>query len=211
MRLKSLGLLALLLCCRPVRAEVEVKLVTGNAFFKKISEPSRMFPLKKGMKTQVSSYFKTNELSTLTIELSDLTRITASSLTQFYIVEEHEHFSILLKEGSIRVKALQRLQDKNTRKIVVKTHRARVESSYGEFIVAYMPAMEHTSVYGLSGLAQFNSKQNHSKEQGLQIYENEESELTSLSERPVSTTKISEKKKQTLEAFFMPSRKKPKN
>jgi hypothetical protein len=211
MRLKSLCLCTLLLSSSALLAEGEVKSVTGKAFFKKISEPSRLFPLKKGMKTQTSSYFKTNEFSTLTLELADLTRITASSHTHFYIVEEHEHFSILLKEGNIRVKAIQRLNDRNTRKVVVKTLRARVESSLGEFIVAYMPAMEHTSVYGLSGLTHFNSKQNFTKEQSVQIYANDESELTSLKERPVSTSKISEKKKQTLEAFFQPSKKQPKS
>ncbi len=192
-------------------AEGIVKNITGLAVYKKIHAKTQLFSLKKGMKTESATYFRTTDHSSLTLELSDMTRIIASSNTHFYIVEEHEHFSILLKEGSIKVKTIQRLKDQNTRKIVVKTQRARIESSLGEFIVAHMPVMDHTSVYGISGLAHFNSKKNFSKDQPIQIYEDDESELTSLLERPVSTSKISEKKKKTLEAFFMPSKRKPKS
>lgn len=211
MRLKLFTLFLMITVIDAAQAEGRVVSLTGSASVKKIGEKTRKFPLKKDMKTTSASYFQTADRSTLTLELSDFTRITASSNTHFYIVEEHEHFSILLKEGSLKVKAIQRLKNQNTRKVVVKTHRARVESSLGEFIVAHMPVMDHTSVYGLSGLAHFNSKQNFAKEQPVQIYENEESELTSLNERPVSTSKISEKKKQTLSAFFQPAKRKARN
>ncbi len=211
MLLKTLSLNLLILVSGHAWAEAVVKNVHGQAFIKKIGDKSRGEPLKKGMKTKSSSYFRVADHSVLTIELSDFTEVTASSQAHFYIVEEHEHFSILLKEGTIKVKAIQRLKNQNTRKVVVKTHKARVESSLGEFIVAHMPVLDHTSVYGLSGLAMFNSKQNFAKEQAIQIYEDDESELTSLLERPVSTSKISDKKRKNLQAFFTPSKAKAKN
>ena len=183
----------------------------GQAQSKKLGQNTRLFNLKKGGKTQSSSFFRVAPFSTLTLELSDYTRITASSNTVFYIIEEHEHFTILLKEGTIKVKAMQRLKNQNTRKIVVKTHKARVETSLGEFIVAYMGVMEHTTVYGLSGLTLFNAKASFNKEKVVEIYANDESELTSLLERPANPSQYSEKKKKELEAFFIPKSKRTKN
>lgn len=187
-------------------ADAKVIQLTGRAQYKKLGQQGRFFHLKKGQETESSSFFSVSPYSALTLEFSDYTRLTASSNTLFYIVEEHEHFTILLKEGTIKVKAMQRLKNQNTKKIVVKTHKARIEASLAEFIVAHMGLMEHTSVYGLSGLALFNSKTHFAKEKPVEIYKGEESELTPLLERPSNTNTIDEKKKKVLEAFFIPKR-----
>ena len=203
--------LSLLLLSLSAWGEGRVIQLQGSAQYKKLNEKTRLFNLRNGSKTQSSTFFRVAPFSSLILELSDFTRITASSNTLFYIIEEHEHFTILLKEGTIKVKSLQRLKNQNTRKIVVKTHRARVEASLAEFIVAHMGVMEHTNVYGLSGLTLFHSKASFNKEKPLEIYKNEESELTPLLERPVSTSEFSAKKRKDLEAFFIPKKKPAKS
>ena len=201
------------LCLYPLSGQCEGKVVEliGQAYISPIKNNKSFLPLKKNQITPTKSLIRTADFTLLSLELSDSTQVKAGPNTTFYLIEDHEHFTLLLKDGNLKIKAIQRLKKQNTRKIVIKTSQGRIESSLGEFVVSQMDVMEHTSVYGLSGLVVFDAKRLFNKEQPMQIFANEESELTSLLERPASTSKISEKKRKDLEAFFQPKRKSPKN
>jgi ferric-dicitrate binding protein FerR (iron transport regulator) len=152
MRLK---LLCLLLVSNVALAAGKVTFVKGDFSGLKLDAKTKNATLlKAGDKILPGRSFYTQDLSHAVVKLPDGAWLRIGSDTKFELQKENDYYIIYLRTGTVRVMFAPNLQQGKTKRLVVRTEDAWIETAGAKFTMTYMPLFEHTSVYVDKGLVQ---------------------------------------------------------
>jgi ferric-dicitrate binding protein FerR (iron transport regulator) len=103
------------------------------------------------------SYY-THELSHAVVRLPDGAWVRVGSETKFELISHKDHFEVFLQSGTLRVLFAPKLTKGQSKRLVIRTEEASIETSSAKFTVTYMPLFGHTSVYVDKGVAQLSKR-----------------------------------------------------
>lgn len=150
-----LRLLSLLLLCNIAFAAGKVTFVKGDFSGLKLDAKTKNATmLKAGDRILPGRSYYTQDLSHAVVKLPDGAWLRIGSDTKFELQKEKENYVIYLHTGTLRMMFAQNLQQGKTKRLVVRTQDAWIETSGAKFTMTYMPIFEHTSIYVDKGLVQ---------------------------------------------------------
>ncbi len=190
MRLSLLVSLLLSLNCF---AAGKVTFIKGEVTSMRLTgKHQKPIPLKLGSPIKSGRSYYTNDLSQVVIKLPDQTWVRVGADSKFELREEKDHFEVVLYTGSLRVLFSPQILKSKTKKLIVKTEDAQVETNSAKFTVTYMPMFQHTSVYVDKGAALLSPIKSAATEIPVSIYTGEFSELIK-NEPPKEAEKMTER------------------
>ncbi len=167
--------------------------------------------LKSGDKILAGRSYYTHDLSQAVVKLPDGAWIRIGSDTKFELKKEKEYYTVLLQTGTVRVMFAQNLQKGKTKRLVIRTQEAWIDTAGGKFTVTYMPIFEHTSVYVDKGLVQVSPVADRAVKIPETVHGGEFSELLKSEGTPRSAQAMSERQQQMLKTLMFAQLKKSKD
>ncbi len=193
MLLKSLAI-GLILTTTTVFAAGKVTFVKGEFSGLKLdAKTMKAKILKAGDKILPGRSYYTQDLSQAVVKLPDGAWLRIGSDTKFELKKEKDHYSVVLQTGTVRVMFAQNLQAGKTKRLVIQTEDAWIETAGSKFTVTYMPIFEHTSVYVDKGLVQVSPVKDHDTKIPETVHGGEFSELIKTEGIPRSAQSMSER------------------
>lgn len=193
MLLKSLAI-GLILTTTTVFAAGKVTFVKGEFSGLKLdAKTMKAKILKAGDKILPGRSYYTQDLSQAVVKLPDGAWLRIGSDTKFELKKEKDHYRVVLQTGTVRVMFAQNLQAGKTKRLVIQTEDAWIETAGSKFTVTYMPTFEHTSVYVDKGLVQVSPVKDHDTKIPETVHGGEFSELIKNEGIPRSAQSMSER------------------
>lgn len=193
MLLKSLAI-GLILTTTTVFAAGKVTFVKGEFSGLKLdAKTMKAKILKAGDKILPGSSYYTQDLSQAVVKLPDGAWLRIGSDTKFELKKEKDHYRVVLQTGTVRVMFAQNLQAGKTKRLVIQTEDAWIETAGSKFTVTYIPIFEHTSVYVDKGLVQVSPVKDHDTKIPETVHGGEFSELIKNEGIPRSAQTMSER------------------
>lgn len=193
MLLKSLAI-GLILTTTTVFAAGKVTFVKGEFSGLKLdAKTMKAKILKAGDKILPGRSYYTQDLSQAVVKLPDGAWLRIGSDTKFELKKEKDHYRVVLQTGTVRVMFAQNLQAGKTKRLVIQTEDAWIETAGSKFTVTYMPIFEHTSVYVDKGLVQVSPVKDHDTKIPETVHGGEFSELIKTEGIPRSAQSMSER------------------
>lgn len=193
MLLKSLAI-GLILTTTTVFAAGKVTFVKGEFSGLKLdAKTMKAKILKAGDKILPGRSYYTQDLSQAVVKLPDGAWLRIGSDTKFELKKEKDHYRVVLQTGTVRVMFAQNLQAGKTKRLVIQTEDAWIETAGSKFTVTYIPIFEHTSVYVDKGLVQVSPVKDHDTKIPETVHGGEFSELIKNEGIPRSAQTMSER------------------
>lgn len=164
--------------------------------------------LKAGDKILPGRSYYTQDLSQAVVKLPDGAWIRVGSDTKFELKKEEDFYRVVLQTGTVRVMFAQNLQAGKTKRLVIQTEDAWIETAGSKFTVTYMPMFEHTSVYVDKGLVQVSPVRERATKIPETVHGGEYSELVKTEGIPRSAQAMSEKQQLMLKTLMFAQLKK---
>ena len=154
---KLLSLLLVLGLSSHALADGEVTFVKGDFTALKLGKGESPHALQKGDKVVSGRSYFTHDVSHAVVKLPDGTWLRIGSDTKFELREQTDHYVLRLYTGTLRLMFAPQLQKGKTRKLLLQTEDAVIETSGVKMTVTYLPLFQLTSVYVDKGLAQLQA------------------------------------------------------
>lgn len=189
-----LKVFALLLLAQTAFAAGKVTFVKGEFSALKLDAKTKNAELLKSSdKILPGRSYYTHDLSQAVVKLPDGTWLRIGADTKFELKKEKDHYVIHLQTGTLRVMFAQNLQQGKTKRLVVRTEEAWIETSGSKFTLTYMPLFEHTSVYVDKGLVQISPIADRATKIPTSVHSGEFSEFVKNEGAPREAQEMSEK------------------
>jgi ferric-dicitrate binding protein FerR (iron transport regulator) len=149
--------------------------------------------LKAGDEILPGRSYYTQDLSQAVVKLPDGAWLRIGSDTKFELQKEEDHFVIHLRTGTLRALFAQNLQQGKTKRLVVRTDDAWIETSGAKFTVTYVPIFEQASIYVDKGLVQVSPVNDRVSKVPTSVHGGEYSEFVKSEGIPREAKDMSEK------------------
>lgn len=208
MLLKSLAL-GLVFITTTVFAAGKVTFVKGEFSGLKLdAKTMKATALKVGDQILPGRSYYTQDLSQAVVKLPDGAWLRIGPDTKFELKKEKDHYRVVLQTGTVRVMFARNLQAGKTKRLVIQSQDAWIETAGSKFTVTYIPIFEHTSVYVDKGLVQVSPVKERETKIPEIVHGGEFSELIKTEGVPRSAQVMTEKQQLMLKTLMFAQLKK---